>query len=263
MSLILEALKKSEAQRRLGHAPGLMTPTLEAPHERGWWPFAMALLVVAVVAAAAAWWFARGAEVAQTVAMSEPPRPLVNAPIENKPAMGNPPAAAVGSPAGKPASGGAPKPTVPPPAKPALSSAAPPPMQAPPHKDPAFAANAQERESRPVSPMQVPPPAPRQPEPVAQTPPRAAETSPAMPLEEPLPALARLVDLPAPERQNLPPLRLSMHVYNAVPASRFAIIDGKRYSEGQAIADGLVVAEIRRDGVAMERGGVQFLLPRP
>ena len=28
MSLILEALKKSEAERRLGQAPGLMTPML-------------------------------------------------------------------------------------------------------------------------------------------------------------------------------------------------------------------------------------------
>jgi len=50
MSLILEALKKSEDKRRLGAAPDLATP-FSAPRRRSWvWPIAMLLIVAGVVA---------------------------------------------------------------------------------------------------------------------------------------------------------------------------------------------------------------------
>ena len=54
MSLILEALKKSEAKRRLGEAPDLGTP-FAAPRRRG---SALPLLFIAIVAAGAfGWWY--------------------------------------------------------------------------------------------------------------------------------------------------------------------------------------------------------------
>lgn len=50
MSLILEALKKSEDKRRLGAAPDLATP-FSAPRRRSWvWPIAALLVVAGVVA---------------------------------------------------------------------------------------------------------------------------------------------------------------------------------------------------------------------
>jgi general secretion pathway protein B len=50
MSLILEALKKSEDRRRLGAAPDLATP-FSAPRRRNWlWPVAGVLIVVGVIA---------------------------------------------------------------------------------------------------------------------------------------------------------------------------------------------------------------------
>ena len=56
MSLILEALKKSEAKRRLGEAPDLGTP-FATPQRRG---RALPLLVLAIVAAGACgWWLLR------------------------------------------------------------------------------------------------------------------------------------------------------------------------------------------------------------
>src|SRR5450432_1492457 len=63
MSLILEALRKSDAERRLGTAPGLLAPmpVLRAPPPRRSWRFAIAGGVVFLVAAlVVGWWSLRG-----------------------------------------------------------------------------------------------------------------------------------------------------------------------------------------------------------
>jgi general secretion pathway protein B len=60
----------------------------------------------------------------------------------------------------------------------------------------------------------------------------------------------------------LPPLRLSMHVWNADPARRFVILGEARAVEGEAAGDDLRIVEIRRDGVVLEFRGTRFLLPR-
>lgn len=75
--------------------------------------------------------------------------------------------------------------------------------------------------------------------------------------------LPRLADLPAAERNALPALKLSMHVYADDPAQRFVILDGRRQAEGAALADGVVLAEIRRDGLVLDAHGRRLLLPRP
>lgn len=56
MSLILEALKKSEQQRRLGEAPTLGTPVFAARRRRSRLPLLGALIVLAL---GAGWWFLR------------------------------------------------------------------------------------------------------------------------------------------------------------------------------------------------------------
>lgn len=56
MSLILEALKKSEQKRRLGHAPNLGTPFASAPPRRNLLPYILAAIVVA---GGVGWWFSR------------------------------------------------------------------------------------------------------------------------------------------------------------------------------------------------------------
>jgi general secretion pathway protein B len=58
MSLILEALKKSEQQRRLGEAPTLGSPVVATRRRRSLIPVLAALIVVA---AAAGWWLTRSA----------------------------------------------------------------------------------------------------------------------------------------------------------------------------------------------------------
>jgi len=56
MSLILEALKKSEQQRRLGEAPTLGSPVVATRRRRSLLPI-LAILVIAAVAVA--WWLTR------------------------------------------------------------------------------------------------------------------------------------------------------------------------------------------------------------
>jgi len=104
-------------------------------------------------------------------------------------------------------------------------------------------------------------PAPAEParvEPAAQAAaavdPAAASTTESLPM---------LRDLPAEDRAALPPLKLSMHVYAVHPAERFVLVDGRRYSEGMAVANGLVLEEIRRDGVVLAFRGHRFVLQRP
>ena len=59
MSLIYEALRKSEEQRRLGVAPTLSTPTVFAVRRRRRaWPIALALVALVAVGATA-WWLGR------------------------------------------------------------------------------------------------------------------------------------------------------------------------------------------------------------
>jgi general secretion pathway protein B len=57
MSLILEALKKSEANRRLGQAPDLGTPFTPARHGRN--PVWALLVIVLALGAGLWWWFGR------------------------------------------------------------------------------------------------------------------------------------------------------------------------------------------------------------
>jgi general secretion pathway protein B len=228
MSLILDALRKSEAERRRGKSPdlfaGLPTPTASRrPELLRLWPwFALAALGLVAVSV---FWIAREAdapavvESAQRVAADDQSATM-EAPVESPPPAGTTPA-----PTAQPMQASAPPPAVVPQAAPANAVAAPMPSIPPP-------------------PAAV---APTMPEPVAENP------------AESLPPIAVLT---ASERASLPPLKLSMHVWDSEPAKRFAIIDGHRLGEGAVVGSG-VIEEIRRDGVVLDIGGRRILLPRP
>ena len=271
MSLILEALKKSEAERRLGQVPGLMTPVQRtAPRRESRWPLLAALLlVIALIVVTGWWWMQRGT--APSTARDDARRTEA-APAAITPTPAN--AAVVTTPA--PAAT----------ANPSTNTIAPT-MPAELPSDPDFV--SRERESRPVAANTPEPvdasPAPRAPaqapatpapRPVAQTPRTtpaipdvttqttpAAETTPSQPAaEETLEYLPRLVDLPASDRGALPPLKLTMHVYAADAAARFAVIDGRRMTQGERLSPALTLSEIRRDGAVFEFDGRRFLIPR-
>lgn len=227
MSLILEALRKSEAERKRGQAPGLFSPMPLPPSRRRRapvWPMlasVIALIVLAVIAIR--YWPDSANNDAPTT---------VDAPIA-APSTASAPDTAANTTASAP-----PAPAIAPVTTQAASPPAAVPAAAPPPPAPVVAA--------PESPTPALPAAA----------PVVAATEPAA---EYLPSLA---SLPPDRRASLPPLKLSMHVWSEQPARRIAIIDGQRVSEGSSLS-GAIVAEIRRDGVALEVDGQRYLLPRP
>lgn len=238
MSVILDALRKSEAERQRGRAPGLFVEQVAPPSRRRRRPAWIFVLPALLAAGVVAGWFLRPQTNGPTVAAVAVDAPPATAPA---PAVQEvvAPAPALPVPADS-------NPRVPPPQR--LPDVPPPAPQAAP---PAAAAAVPAPAPVPVastSTAVAPPPAP------------AASAPPTLPVE---PLLPRLADLPAGERATLPPLKLSMHVFADEPAQRFVILDGRRQGEGASPAAGVVIEQIRRDGVVLSANGRRLLLPRP
>ncbi|MBS0570756.1 MAG: general secretion pathway protein GspB [Proteobacteria bacterium] len=277
MSLILEALKKSEANRRLGQAPDLGTPFTPARRERSpvW-----AIIAIALALGFGLWWGlgrhgtsqpastspVTASAPAATRAASErlPDSPVRSAPA---PGPGDPPTgndAQVRTAAQRNAGVA----TQHAPGSRLSGSAAVATMRPAP---PASAPTA----TLPAAPEHVAPPAPLARAP--KTTDTRGYTPPATvhPDTAPVPAAAALphnaaprldvpayYELPFATRKALPQLKLSMHVYTADPKQRFVILDGTRMTEGDTTPDNVTLREIRPDGVVLEFQGQRFFFPR-
>ena len=210
MSLILEALRKSEAERRRGASPDVAmelppTPAARTRATPAWlWP---ALALLALVVIAALWWSRREAMPAS-----------LPVPVQADDAPSAAPAI-VARPLQQPA---------PPPA---VVAATPIPLPS------ATIERAPVAAQSPVpSPTVAPPPPP----------------SPPVPHE----AVTDIGDT------SMPPVKLSMHMWDASPARRFIILNGQRMAEGDRNGD-LGVVAIERDGVVVERNGQRARVPLP
>lgn len=233
MSLILEALRKSEAERRRGLAPDVAmelppTPNPQTRATPAWtWPLLALLLAIGVLG----WWLWRDAT------PPAPKQPTTASPeIIDAPTV-PPPQVVVRR------SRPAPAPTT-------VPATATPPVRAATTAAPLAAANR----------IGIAPPAPHAPPPATATPPPRAAPAPAA---SPTPAqtsAAATASLPDLDATGLPPVKLSMHVWNEAPARRFVILDGQRMTEGDRLG-GLQVIEIRRDGVVIERDGQRARVP--
>lgn len=278
MSLILEALKKSEAERRLGHAPGLMDAQPRTRRRRapvGLWAL-VAVLMLAI--GGTAYWYGQRSQTAMPApGQASAPQP-------------GPEAGSAAPPATADVHSSAPLPSTAVQAQATPSADAGPVIEAPATRlpsDPAFA--SVERESRPQLPVSVP----AADAPVAPTPAQAAAPStlpaeapaaasapapaiasasaadpaptiaPALPAPPAAEALPELSSIGHEARGQLPPLKISMHVYTEDPAGRVVIIDGRRLREGDALDTRLRLSEIRRDGSVIELDGRRYRLPRP
>ncbi|MGA9573190.1 MAG: general secretion pathway protein GspB [Lysobacterales bacterium] len=69
-------------------------------------------------------------------------------------------------------------------------------------------------------------------------------------------------ELPDAVRAEVPEIKFSVLVYAADPADRFVLINGQRLGEGDSAKPGLLVKEIRRDGVVFSYRLYQFLVNR-
>lgn len=260
MSFILDALRKSEHERQRQTGPAVVEVAVAAPRPKPnrWATAAIALLVVNLVAIGV---------LLIIKARDEPAAPA-----------GTPPAAAAAaaSVTAPPAAAPAPQVSVTQ-TLPAPPAATQPPMLRPATvSPPAGTRNSLEQEtSGYVPPMEpgaaiaaaAPPPGPP-----AVTPARRGSV-----VYQPLPEAGPVtMDTPAPApatsnlpraddmtaRGALPELRLELHVWSTKPQERFVFVNGRRYREGDATAEGATVEEITREGVIMNSGGNRFLLSR-
>ena len=212
MSLILEALRKSEAERRRGAIPELhgempTSPALARSTVPGWvlWMLAGLAIVLLLLWAAHAWW-PRTPMTTTKEAASTPPKHVT-------------------------------------PELPPVSRLSPPAVVAVP-KAPVAVIAPVEKPPAPQADELTPPPA-------YSPPPRPA---PAVPDDT-----VSLSDLNPDERKALPPLKLSMHLWNDDPARRFVILDGNRMKEGDRDGDAVITA-ITTDGVVLDWNGRRIKL---
>ena len=67
-------------------------------------------------------------------------------------------------------------------------------------------------------------------------------------------------ELPLAIRRDLPELSLSIHVFSTEPRGRFVLINGERRLEGDELGQGARLVEIRREGALVEFRDYRFLL---
>ncbi|HEV7491460.1 MAG TPA: general secretion pathway protein GspB [Rhodanobacteraceae bacterium] len=298
MSLILEALKKSEQQRRLGETPTLASPVVATRRRRSFLPV-LAILVIA--ASATAWWLLRPTHAPSPSA--QPPSPVA-APGTKPAAAANPaPSSPVAAQGQKPVVAANPAPpapamvtdrrtqdraklaaegarrnglrteeekrlagigtnarATPPPAAPATAKGAAPAVPTTPA--PPVAQKPADSAAAPASP---PAPAPVEGHAVAVAPPASGATDVAAPTpktDKTADAVPSIWDLPFATRKDLPAIDLSMHVYSADPKQRFVVIKGERRVEGDEVGSDLILREIRQDGLVLDYKGQRFFFPR-
>jgi general secretion pathway protein B len=234
VSLILDALRKSEAERQRGKAPDLFAnpPAATTPHRSVLllrWPWLAGSILL--LGAAIAFWAS---------VHDDPPGATTATPgVGMKDDSGLDEPSEVTSTTAPRAAG-----------QPAVATASAPAVIAP-H----VGANA-----APQPPASTTANAPLPPPPTPTAEPTA--TAPAASTDAEVESLPPIAVLAASERALLPPLKLSMHVWDSVPEKRFVIIDGQRVREGSTLGNSFI-EEIRHDGVVLNINGRRILLPRP
>ncbi|MEO8444131.1 MAG: general secretion pathway protein GspB [Gammaproteobacteria bacterium] len=240
MSFILDALRKSDAERQRTAAPGLTDVRYAAREERRsiWLPI-LVLVLAANMLFMGYQWYARTGAAVPAAAVAEPPPAA--------PAQATPPAAAppadIRPLAREVDYGDAPL-------EPELEEGLP-------GAPVALPVIAEGREGGPAEPRPaapVPPPA---------SAPGAAAPRPATP--------SRILpgnDLPTAEQLmgsgalNTPMLNLDLHVYSSKPTDRFVVINSRKYKEGSQLNEGPTVESITSDGVILASNGRRFTLSR-
>jgi general secretion pathway protein B len=293
MSYILEALRKSERERRTGEVPAL--PALVAnppPQRRSWAIWLVAALLLFNAAGLSYLWMNRRAPNSAPAGGPAPGsmRPQADAPPTTSAAAADvAPSAAIVHPAPPPAArpeapAPAKPPAQPPEARPAMAANPPPaarptpkpvarPESAPARTDgrPSPLGINQQSEEKGKAPDEAPVPV-KSKRPVAARPPAsilAPQGSSAddegsdgrkSDSRDDIPVLRAM---PMEFRQRIPEFRINVHAYSKAPSERFAIIDMKKYLVGDRLPGGALLREIREDSLVLELDGSKFRVPRP
>lgn len=234
MSYILDALRKAERERHLGQPPNLAIPSApDRPERQRHWFWLGVGLVLGLNAMLLAAFLIRPqpAAISGTVPATMP-SPAAAAPAESPPVA--PPAI----------------PMVPQPVR-AMAS----------KPDSPATATAAPARTPAGKPVVLEPPRPTAPgnRERDEAPPRRPATDPITPAEpEPAPTLETL---PAGTRRGIPALSLDIHVYSHDSDKRFAVINGRRYREGERTGEGPTLEAVTADGAILRQGGQRFRLP--
>ncbi|KQQ86800.1 general secretion pathway protein GspB [Massilia sp. Leaf139] len=264
MSYILEALKKAQAERQLGHAPDIHTPAAvpvpaaAAAVDRKLLLIGLGAGVVAAAAVAGIVWrantpAAQPAVLARADVPVSPSAPPVTATVAAPaPASAAPPSPAVTE---------APTLAVEPPAPPASKA---PGASAPPAPPPAV---RPVETPRTATPKPAPAPAPASardavPEAVylpAPTPQRTPEPAPVR-APEPAPEenLRTLQQLPEAIQREVPKVAVGGYIYSPNPADRLLLIDKTLRREGEEVAPGLVLERLMPKYAVMNYRGTRY-----
>ncbi|MCC5867495.1 MAG: general secretion pathway protein GspB [Gammaproteobacteria bacterium] len=99
---------------------------------------------------------------------------------------------------------------------------------------------------------------------VAAPPASAPSTAPRSTADTASPAsdLPSADELTASGELTIPDLHMDLHVYATDPAQRFVFINGRRLRQGDEISPDLRVHEILADGIVLQQGSTRFILPR-
>lgn len=216
MSLILEALRKSEAERRRGEMPDLRAE-LPPPAAASRAPLRRVLPWIAVTLAAGMALLFGLRPLSRDATPAAPTKAVATTTPAPSESVRLQPRAAIAQPSSAP--------------------------------------RVAERE--PPQPPPVPPAATPIPEP-ASPPAPAAEVAP--PPASSADMETAVNALPADLRKALPPLQLSMHMWDPDPAKRFVILDGERHVEGDSVGP-MRIRRIDADGVLFDWQGRLVRLP--
>ena len=263
MSILLEALKKSEAQRQLGATPTLQTPV--EPSRQGtsgwgrWAPVAMGFVAAAVIAWAGWMQFRPPAATVPgghgpVAGMKDPAAATASAPV---PAAGRRDVDGSGKARQRPSSPGAAqrKSTGEDVAeKRRLLGKSYRAYEPPPGAEPATAAAAAQTASATPAPG-APAAAPEEPTADAREVP-GRSSAVAAPGEE----TVSYWQIPASLREGLPELRIRVLVFAERPEDRFLLINEKRLREGEELERGLRLEEIQRDRAIFSYQNYRFHL---
>lgn len=240
MSYILDALRKSDEQRRRGTTPTLLTAqaaALAPPRRKplSYWMLGGALLVAGVAIGTLQPW--KSAQHAPAPASAPLAAPAASAPAP-APVVPAAPAAKVQEPA-------APIRKAVPPAR---AAATPAPAAKPPGEVDAEAqADTKARARRsPREPVAA----------IAKSPPKSSAGSAAgAPPEQPI---VRFSELPVEVQMEIPKLQITVHAYSPVPRERLVGINDLLLREGGSVSPDLKLEQITPDGMVMTYKGYRF-----
>lgn len=247
MSIILDALKKSERERQAGQVPGISEVVSETDltRPRRWMPWVIGFLGLVNVGGIGYWLYRDHA--------SKPPTPPQSATVSADPVVPQNETLTQPTVSSLQAQG------------PAVDSRPPvEPVQVMPPPEPIL--------QRPAiaMPDHLMPPANPRPLPKEDEDPVDAELeaegtarSELLPPKTPVGSgLPMIGDMPEAFRSRIPSFRITMFAYSENPQDRFVIVNMKKLVAGDVLPGGVLLIEIRAENLVGELDGQKFLIPR-